>query len=68
MEIYLTNGKVLDGIFNQNNTTGGKLIFNLGNVSEDIMKDNLHAFENGLSKDFPWIFNQFSISCRELNF
>jgi len=46
------NGKVLDGIFNQNNTTGGKLIFNLGNVSEDIMKDNLHAFENGLSSDY----------------
>lgn len=46
------NGKVLDGIFNKNNTTGGKLIFNLGNVSEDLMKDNLHAFENGLSQDY----------------
>ena len=46
------NGKVLDGIFNQNNITGGKLIFNLGNVSEDVMKDNLHAFENGLSSDY----------------
>ena len=45
-------GKVLDGIFNKNNSTGGKLIFNLGNVSEDLMKDNLHAFENGLSKDY----------------
>ena len=46
------NGKVLDGIFNKNNDTGGKLIFNLGNVSEDIMKDNVHAFENGLSHDY----------------
>lgn len=46
------NGKVLDGIFNKNNITGGKLIFNLGNVSEDLMKDNLHAFENGLSNDY----------------
>ena len=46
------NGKILDGIFNRNNTTGGKLIFNLGNVSEDIMKDNIHAFENGLSFDY----------------
>ena len=46
------DGKVLDGIFNKNNSTGGKLIFNLGNVSEDLMKDNLHAFENGLSKDY----------------
>tara|TARA_B110000438_G_scaffold49528_1_gene50048 strand:+ start:18456 stop:25547 length:7092 start_codon:yes stop_codon:yes gene_type:complete len=46
------NGKVLDGVFNKNNTTGGNLIFNLGNVSEDIMKDNIHAFENGLSSDY----------------
>ena len=46
------NGKVLDGIFNKNNFSGGKLIFNLGNVSEDLMKDNLHAFENGLSNDY----------------
>ena len=46
------NGKVLDGVFNKNNTTGGKLIFNLGNISEDIMKDNVHSFENGLSQDY----------------
>ena len=46
------NGKILDGLFNRNNTTGGKLVFNLGNVSEDIMKDNIHAFENGLSPDY----------------
>ena len=45
-------GKVIDGIFNKNNETGGDLIFNLGNISEDIMKDEIHAFENGLSKDF----------------
>ena len=46
------NGRVLDGIFNRNNTTGGKLVINLGNVSEDLMKDNIHAFENGLSSDY----------------
>ena len=46
------NGKILDGIFNKNNETGGDLYFNLGNVSEDIMKDEIHAFENGLSKNF----------------
>ena len=45
------NGKVLDGKFNQNNTTGGKLFFNLGDISEDIMKDGNHAFENGLPAD-----------------
>jgi cell surface protein SprA len=32
-----------------NNTTGGQLILNLGNVSEDVLKDsNQHEFENGL--------------------
>ncbi|GGZ38977.1 cell surface protein SprA [Echinicola pacifica] len=45
------NGRVLDGIFNENNTTGGKLIFNLGEISEDIMQDGRHAFENGLPPD-----------------
>lgn len=45
------NGRVLDGVFNQNNTTGGELIFNLGNVSEDVIQDGLHAFENGLPED-----------------
>nr|WP_301005391.1 cell surface protein SprA [Lunatimonas sp.] len=44
-------GRVLDGIFNENNTTGGKLFFNLGEISEDVMKDGRHAFENGLPVD-----------------
>ena len=42
------NGVVLDGIVNQNNNTGGKFIINLGSVSEDVIKDNRHGFENGL--------------------
>jgi cell surface protein SprA len=29
-------------------TNRGRLYFNLGSISEDIMKDNKHAFENGL--------------------
>jgi len=45
------NGKVLDGVFNQNNTTGGKLLINLGDISEDVMKDGRHSFENGLPAD-----------------
>ncbi len=45
------NGRVLDGIFNQNNTTGGKLYINLGDISEDVNKDGRHAFENGLPAD-----------------
>jgi cell surface protein SprA len=32
-----------------NNTTGGRFIINLGNVSEDVLRDqNQHEFENGL--------------------
>ncbi|MDX5423513.1 MAG: cell surface protein SprA, partial [Hymenobacteraceae bacterium] len=31
-----------------NNNEGGELVLNLGNVSEDILKDNLYSFENGL--------------------
>ena len=45
------NGEVLDGVENTNNVTGGKLIFNLGSVSEDVIKDNRHGFENGLPAD-----------------
>ncbi len=30
------------------NTTGGKMIFQLGSISEDVMRDSKHAFENGL--------------------
>ena len=44
-------GIVLDGRFNEHNKTGGSLIFNLGSVSEDYMKDGRHAFENGLPAD-----------------
>ena len=45
------NGKVQDpdNPNPQPNTTGGELIINLGNVSEDVLKDgNQHEFENGL--------------------
>jgi len=43
------NGRVItDGTQGQNNTTGGKLYFHLGNVSEDVVPDGRHAFENGL--------------------
>ncbi|GAB4022302.1 cell surface protein SprA [Spirosoma koreense] len=30
-----------------NNTTGGKLVFNLGDISEDVIKDSRYEFENG---------------------
>jgi cell surface protein SprA len=42
-------GKVLvDGRTGENNVNGGKLIFQLGNISEDVAKDSKHFFENGL--------------------
>jgi hypothetical protein len=38
------------------NSTGGELFFNLGNVSEDVLKDSQLTFENGFpneNNDFP---------------
>lgn len=46
------NGVIDDGINEpKSNTTGGKLIFHLGSISEDLMRDGKHAFENGLPTD-----------------
>lgn len=47
------NGKIDDGTDNppQIHTGGGKLIFQLGNITEDVMRDSKHAFENGLPTD-----------------
>lgn len=44
-------GRVLDGLENTNNTTGGELIFNLGSISEDVVPDGTFYFENGLPED-----------------
>ncbi len=45
-------GAIDDGINPpKSNNTGGKLVFQLGNVSEDIIRDGKHAFENGLPPD-----------------
>jgi cell surface protein SprA len=33
------------------NKPGGKLVFNLGNISEDVIKDGKKLYENGLPKD-----------------
>ena len=43
-----TDGIVHDGLLNGNNTTGGELVFNMGDISEDVIPDALHGFENGL--------------------
>nr|WP_262917146.1 cell surface protein SprA [Subsaxibacter sp. CAU 1640] len=34
-----------------NETIGGKLVFNLGNISEDVLKDGKKLYENGLPED-----------------
>ncbi|AYB35506.1 cell surface protein SprA [Chryseolinea soli] len=43
-------GYVDDGITDtpQPNRTGGKVTFQLGSISEDVIRDSKHAFENGL--------------------
>lgn len=41
-------GKVRDGINDAPNTSGGKLTFHLGDVSEDFIPDNYYNFENGI--------------------
>jgi cell surface protein SprA len=46
------NGIVDDGSLEATaNTTGGQMIFHLGSISEDLMRDGKHAFENGLPED-----------------
>ncbi|MBL0742314.1 cell surface protein SprA [Chryseolinea sp. Jin1] len=46
-------GYIDDGITAtpQPNRTGGKLVFQLGSISEDVARDSKHAFENGLPRD-----------------
>lgn len=47
-----TNGLIDDGVNPpRSNAQGGELIFHLGSISEDVMKDSKHAFENGLPPD-----------------
>jgi cell surface protein SprA len=40
---------VQDPFIKQPNSTGGQLYFNLGNISEDVLKDGRRFYENGLS-------------------
>jgi len=45
-------GRINDGINpEKSNKTGGKLIFQLGSISEDVIPDGRHGFENGLPAD-----------------
>ena len=54
MDPFITGEFGRDGLFGlspQQTVQGGELYFNLGNISEDVMKDGRHAFENGLPTD-----------------
>ncbi|MCY4419136.1 MAG: cell surface protein SprA [Cytophagales bacterium] len=44
-------GRIYDGVFNENNRTGGDLIFHLGQISEDLNHDGQLFYENGLPAD-----------------
>ncbi len=39
---------LLDPFTNRQNSTGGELYFNIGNISEDILRDGKRQYENGL--------------------
>lgn len=49
------NGRVIDGFENLRGgqRSPGSLFFNLGSITEDLIKDNKHGFENGLPIDDP---------------
>lgn len=50
--INSANGRIDAGDGNpQSNTTGGKLVFHLGSISEDLTRDGRHGFENGLNAE-----------------
>ncbi len=42
---------MLDPFLNQTNPLGGKLFFNLGNISEDVLRDSRMNYENGIYAD-----------------
>ncbi|MDA1119436.1 MAG: cell surface protein SprA [Bacteroidetes bacterium] len=54
MDPFITGGNGRDALFDITATqarAGGDLYFNLGNISEDVIKDGRHFFENGLPAD-----------------
>ncbi len=48
IEFWMQDPFVKFGNRDQTNSSGGKLYFNLGNISEDILKDGKRFYENGL--------------------
>lgn len=48
LEFWLMDPFIYEGIDTSMNASSGQLVFNLGSVSEDVLKDGRKAFENGL--------------------
>ena len=42
---------IMDPFLDNPSSAGGKLVFNLGNISEDVIKDGRKQYENGLPED-----------------
>ena len=42
---------LMDPFLNDSENNGGKLTFNLGNISEDVIRDGRKQYENGLPED-----------------
>ncbi len=47
--IEFLEGWIQDPFIGKPSATGGKLIFNLGNISEDVLKDGRRMYENGIT-------------------
>ncbi|MEP2025071.1 MAG: cell surface protein SprA [Reichenbachiella sp.] len=45
------NGRIMDGEFDDNNDTGGELVFQIGELAENILQEGVFEFENGLPVD-----------------
>ncbi|WP_010520358.1 cell surface protein SprA [Aquimarina agarivorans] len=54
LEFWMLNPYVGDSLINDLNDSG-KLVFNIGNISEDVLKDGRKQYENGLpAENFPF--------------
>jgi len=62
MDPQLTYGSNNNGNDNENGSyKGGDLYFNLGEISEDILKDGMKSFENGLDADGDTLYTTTTV-------
>lgn len=55
-------GTVIDGRINRPNTKGGRVVLQLGSISEDVQRDGKHAFENGLPPNGDYVNGPVSLN------